>query len=98
MAGWRRFQKVQPYLTQLAKLALMFQHLRAQKVLIDPDTFEASHVTVDEARPRGICGPGRMDAAAELLKAGLIDTSGGKQHVKSKRVRDGPQGMRADVP
>ncbi len=32
--------------------------------------------TIDGGAPRGICGSGLLDAVAEMLKAGLIDSSG----------------------
>ncbi|XRH75258.1 MAG: ASKHA domain-containing protein [Candidatus Methanosuratincola verstraetei] len=61
-----------------------------EKVWIDSD-FRASYKTIDDKKPRGICGSGMIDAVAEMLKVGLIDTSGRIQQVGSG-VRDGESG------
>jgi len=47
-----------------------------EHVWIDPDTFEVGYKTIGDEKPRGICGSGIVDAVAELLKAGLINSSG----------------------
>lgn len=47
-----------------------------EHVWIDPETFEAGYKTINDETPRGICGSGIIDTVAELLKAGLIDSSG----------------------
>ncbi|RLE49088.1 MAG: ferredoxin [Candidatus Methanomethylicota archaeon] len=64
-----------------------------EKVKIDPETFDPEYKTVDDAKPRGICGSGIIDVIAEMLKVGLIDTSGRIQQGKTKRVRRGPHGL-----
>jgi len=46
-----------------------------EKVKVLPD-FEVTYKTIDDGKPRGICGSGIIDAVAEALKAGVIDTSG----------------------
>ena len=45
-------------------------------VWIDPETLDANIKTIDDAEPLGICGSGLIDALSEMLKAGVIDTSG----------------------
>jgi uncharacterized 2Fe-2S/4Fe-4S cluster protein (DUF4445 family) len=40
--------------------------------------------TIDDAEPRGICGSGIVDAIAEMLRVGIIDTEG-------KMLRDHPR-------
>jgi len=47
-----------------------------EHVWIDPDTFEVGYRTIDGEMPRGLCGSAIIDVVAEMLKAGLIDSSG----------------------
>ena len=47
-----------------------------ERVRIDPDSGQAHVITIDHARPRGICGSGMIDLLAELLSAGMVDPSG----------------------
>lgn len=61
-----------------------------EKVWIDND-FRVSYKTIDDKKARGICGSGIIDAVAEMLKVGLIDTSGRIQQIGSD-VRDGGSG------
>ncbi len=66
-----------------------------EKISIEPDTFETHFRTIDDAKPIGICGSGLIDAPAELLKAGVIDTTGrfSKNLAKeTRRVRKTQQG------
>jgi uncharacterized 2Fe-2S/4Fe-4S cluster protein (DUF4445 family) len=43
---------------------------------IDPVTFEKMILTIDQGRPKGICGSGLINIVASLLEDGLIDHSG----------------------
>jgi len=45
-------------------------------VWIDPNSLEPSLTTIDDAEPVGICGSGLIDALSEMLKSGIVDTSG----------------------
>lgn len=47
-----------------------------ERVWIDPATMEVVVRTVDDAKPRGICGSGTVDAVSEMLKADVLDPSG----------------------
>jgi uncharacterized 2Fe-2S/4Fe-4S cluster protein (DUF4445 family) len=47
-----------------------------ERVWIEPTTLDVRLRTVDDARPRGICGSGIVDAVAEMFKTGVIDASG----------------------
>jgi len=47
-----------------------------EKLSYDPDTDHVEYLTIGEARPRGMCGSGLVDALAALLRAGAIDRSG----------------------
>lgn len=65
-----------------------------ERVFIDPATFEVKVETVEDAPARGICGSGIVDALAQMLAAGLIDSSGRiKTSHQSKRVRKGKEGV-----
>jgi len=66
-----------------------------ERVWIDPESQEVKLRTVDDARPRGICGSGIVDAVAELFKNGIVDSSGRINLAKGgERVRKGKK----DVP
>jgi len=45
-------------------------------VAIDPVTGVVSWTTIGDARPRGICGSGIIDAAAGMVAAGILDFTG----------------------
>ena len=46
------------------------------KIAIDPDTREFKIHTIEENPPRGICGSGVIDLAAQLYLGGMIDIRG----------------------
>jgi len=46
------------------------------KLAIDPDTREFKIHTIEEKPPRGICGSGVIDLAAQLFLGGMIDIRG----------------------
>jgi uncharacterized 2Fe-2S/4Fe-4S cluster protein (DUF4445 family) len=58
-----------------------------EKVRISSD-FEVTYKTIDDDKARGICGSGIIDSVAEMLKSGVIDTSGRMILKNHKRVRD----------
>ena len=43
---------------------------------IDPESLKPDIKTIEDAPPVGICGSGIIDLLAEMLKAGIMDTSG----------------------
>ena len=47
-----------------------------ESVTIDRETMEPGILTIDDAPPLGICGSGVIDAVAELLKTGILLSSG----------------------
>jgi uncharacterized 2Fe-2S/4Fe-4S cluster protein (DUF4445 family) len=47
-----------------------------EHVWIEPETFEVGYKTIDDKKPRGLCGSAMVDVTAEMLKRGLIDHSG----------------------
>lgn len=64
-----------------------------ERVWIDPATKEVTVRTVEDSEPRGICGSGIVDALAEMLKVGILDTSGkiivSPENPGTRRGRDG---------
>jgi len=57
-------------------------------VWIDPDSLEPSLTTIDDAKPVGICGSGLIDALSEMLKSGIVDTSGRiRTEIDDPRIR-----------
>ncbi len=57
-------------------------------VWIEPDSLEPSLTTIDDAEPVGICGSGLIDALSEMLKSGIIDTSGKiRTEIENPRIR-----------
>jgi uncharacterized 2Fe-2S/4Fe-4S cluster protein (DUF4445 family) len=63
-----------------------------ERVWID-ESYDVTLRTVEDAKPRGICGSGIVDAIAEMFRTGIIDSSG-KIQIASKvpgvrRGRDG---------
>jgi uncharacterized 2Fe-2S/4Fe-4S cluster protein (DUF4445 family) len=46
------------------------------KIAIDPDTGEFTIHTIEDKPPRGICGSGVIDLAAQLFLGGMIDIRG----------------------
>jgi uncharacterized 2Fe-2S/4Fe-4S cluster protein (DUF4445 family) len=55
-------------------------------VTIDPATCQVTYTTILDEAPRGICGSGIIDAAAEMAKAGILDFTG--------KLVDGKPGVR----
>ena len=57
-------------------------------VWINPDTLEPSIRTIDNAEPIGICGSGLIDLLAELLKTGIMDSTGRLNRLDHPRIRE----------
>jgi len=67
-----------------------------ERISIDIGSLEPVYRTIDDEPPIGICGSGLIDALAEMLKSGIIDTSGrfNSEYLKiSKRIRQGVDGL-----
>lgn len=47
-----------------------------ERVVIDPDTCIPQIQTINDKKPVGICGSGILDAVAEMLKVGIINSRG----------------------
>jgi uncharacterized 2Fe-2S/4Fe-4S cluster protein (DUF4445 family) len=57
-----------------------------EKIKITPE-FDVTYKTIEDEKARGICGSGIIDAVAEALKSGVIDTSGKFVLQGHKRVK-----------
>jgi uncharacterized 2Fe-2S/4Fe-4S cluster protein (DUF4445 family) len=59
-----------------------------EKVWINPEDLNPTYKTIDDEKPKGICGSGIIEAIAEMLKAKIIDFNGRiKNEVKHSRIR-----------
>jgi uncharacterized 2Fe-2S/4Fe-4S cluster protein (DUF4445 family) len=47
-----------------------------ERLSYDPHADRVEYLTIGEAKPRGLCGSGLVDALASLLRAGVIDRAG----------------------
>ena len=47
-----------------------------ERIRIDSETLEPEYKTIGDAPPRGICGSGIIDAAAELYRTGIVSKNG----------------------
>jgi len=64
-----------------------------EHVKINPETFEAEYTVIGNTRPRGICGSGIIDAAAEMFPVGLLDFTGKIVEGKAPLVSKGIDGL-----
>ncbi len=64
-----------------------------ERVSIEPGTLRVHLRTIDDAPPRGVCGSGIVDALAEMLRCGVISSSGkivgGEEQGRVRRDADG---------
>ncbi|KYH39537.1 MAG: ferredoxin [Candidatus Bathyarchaeota archaeon B26-2] len=64
-----------------------------EHVKINPETFEAEYTVIGDTPPRGICGSGIIDAAAEMFSVGILDFTGKIVKGKTPLVREGRDGL-----
>ena len=64
-----------------------------EHVKIDPESFEAEYQVIGDEPPRGICGSGIIDAAAEMFQVGVLDFSGKIVAGRTPLVREGRNGL-----
>jgi uncharacterized 2Fe-2S/4Fe-4S cluster protein (DUF4445 family) len=68
-------------------------HGAIEEVWVNGQTFEPSYRTIENARPRGLCGSGLISLMAELFLTGVLDKAG---HINlslpTRRVRQGAHG------
>lgn len=60
----------------VAQIGMMAGPGAVDRVHIDSETKQIEVGTIDDLAPRGICGSGMIDLAAQLFKAGMIDLRG----------------------
>jgi len=66
-----------------------------EKARIDPTSFKAKYSVIGgtEKKPRGICGSGIIDLAAEMFATGILSSGGQIREIHCPLVRSGPDGM-----
>jgi len=64
-----------------------------ERVRIDPDTREAEVSVIGDEPPKGICGSGIIDVAAEMFRAGILDFVGKLVPGRTPLVREGRDGL-----
>jgi uncharacterized 2Fe-2S/4Fe-4S cluster protein (DUF4445 family) len=66
-----------------------------EKVKIDPVSLKAEYSLIGgpEKKPRGICGSGIIDLAAEMFTTGILSSQGKIQDIDCPLVRSGSYGM-----
>jgi uncharacterized 2Fe-2S/4Fe-4S cluster protein (DUF4445 family) len=64
-----------------------------EHVKINPESFEAEYKVIGNEKPRGICGSGIIDAAAEMFHVGVLDFSGKIVAGRTRLVREGRDGL-----
>jgi len=64
-----------------------------EHVKINPETYEAEYTVIGNTRPRGICGSGIIDTAAEMFSVGILDFTGKIVEGKTPLVRKGRDGL-----
>jgi uncharacterized 2Fe-2S/4Fe-4S cluster protein (DUF4445 family) len=64
-----------------------------EHVKIDPKTFKAEYTVIGDTVPRGICGSGIIDAAAEMFSVGILDFAGKIVKGRTSLVRRGRDGL-----
>ena len=61
-----------------------------ESVFIEDTTFKTFYKTINNGKPRGICGSGIIDIVSEMLKVGLLDPSGRIRDTDHERIRKNP--------
>jgi len=64
-----------------------------EHVKINPETYEAEYTVIGNTHPRGICGSGIIDTAAEMFSVGILDFTGKIVEGKTPLVRKGRDGL-----
>lgn len=64
-----------------------------EHVKIDPESFEAEYTVIGDTSPRGICGSGIIDLAAEMFSVGILDFTGKIVEGRTSLVRRGRDGL-----
>ncbi|MFB0558409.1 MAG: ASKHA domain-containing protein [Candidatus Bathyarchaeia archaeon] len=62
-------------------------------IKIDPETYRAEVSVIGDAKPKGICGSGLIDLAAEMFRVRVLDFVGKLVPRKTPLVREGKWGL-----
>lgn len=64
-----------------------------EEVTINPDSYEPMFVTIDMAKPKGICGSGLINLLAALMEAGIVLPNGKfRDDLNTPRLRESEKG------
>ena len=61
-----------------------------ETIFIEEDTFYTFYKTINNGKPRGLCGSGIIDVVSEMLRVGLLDSSGKILEHNNERIRINP--------
>jgi uncharacterized 2Fe-2S/4Fe-4S cluster protein (DUF4445 family) len=75
------------------RFGMRAMHGGIEHVKIDPKTFRAEYAVIGDTIPRGICGSGIIDAAAEMFSVGILDFAGKIIKDRTPLVRRGRDGL-----
>ncbi|MCW3982261.1 MAG: ASKHA domain-containing protein [Candidatus Bathyarchaeota archaeon] len=64
-----------------------------EHVKIDPESFESEYTVIGGTLPKGICGSGIIDLAAEMFSVGILDFAGKIVKGRTPLVRKGRDGL-----
>lgn len=64
-----------------------------EHVKINPESFKAEYTVIGNTLPKGICGSGIIDAAAEMFSVGILDFRGKIVEGRTPLVRKGRDGL-----
>ena len=64
-----------------------------EHVIIDHATLQASYSVIGNSLPKGICGSGMIDVAAEMFSSGLLDFTGKIMKKNTDLIRIGHEGL-----
>jgi len=75
------------------RFGMRAMHGGIEHVKIDPKTLRAEYAVIGDTIPRGICGSGIIDAAAEMFSVGILDFAGKIVEDRTPLVRRGRDGL-----
>jgi uncharacterized 2Fe-2S/4Fe-4S cluster protein (DUF4445 family) len=75
------------------RFGMRAMHGAIEHVKIESDSLEAKCAVIGNTRPKGICGSGIIDAAAEMFSAGVLDFRGKIVEGRTSLVRKGRDGL-----
>lgn len=64
-----------------------------ESVKINSETLEPEIEVIGDSKPIGICGSGMIDVVSEMFLSGIIDLKGKLVPSRSRRIREGEDGM-----